>query len=100
MLGGDFNYARLGGLEPEHQEAANRLGAALGLVDPAVRTDTVPPATWPSPGTPSVWLPPQRFDLFYVTRDLLPRLLSVEVFPWGLAESGSDHLPLVLDLRD
>jgi hypothetical protein len=101
VLGGDFNFVRAEGVEREHERAAARLAGELGLVDVAAR-GTAPglaAATWPTAGTPTPGLAPQRFDLFYVSAALAGRVVEHAVLPWTLRGSGSDHRPVWLALN-
>jgi endonuclease/exonuclease/phosphatase family metal-dependent hydrolase len=101
VLGGDFNFIRQGGREPEHERATALLGDGLGLVDvaePRAGGGQVPDATWPSRGHVAFGLGPQRLDLFYLSTGLAGLVRSLEVLDWPYASTGSDHRPLLLEL--
>jgi hypothetical protein len=102
VLAGDFNYSKPGGREVEHERAADLLGRRLDLVDVArERAGAGRVAdTWPARGHFDAGLGPQRMDLFYVSRPLVPRVRDLTVHEWSWKRSGSDHMPvgMVLDL--
>lgn len=102
LIGGDFNFCRVGGDEVEQRWAADLLGRELDLVDVArERAGTAAVAdTWPSQGHWSAGLGPQRMDLFYLSRAWMPRVRDLVLHAWPWKRSGSDHraLSLALDL--
>lgn len=101
VLGGDFNFLRVDGGEPEHERASGKLERELGLVDVAAlrASPEQPGVTWPSEGHPAMGFGPQRLDLFYASADLATRVRDFRALDWTFAQSGSDHRPLRLELE-